>query len=96
MAAATDWAEEVWHFLKPQTRFVSTFPVPSTLLVIDGSLHDGANRRRRTPLRTCDRPGRGLIKNGNARDGYSVIYLGGTPLTIVPARPTLTTRFSKN
>ncbi len=86
MLAATDWAEEFWQSIKPgQVDSVSTVPRTHHVLAIDGSLSMTARTDDgRTRFEKAISQAEELVKNGNAGDGYSVIFLGGTPLTIVP------------
>ena len=86
MLAATDWAEDLWQSIKPgQVDSVSTVPRTHHVLVIDGSLSMTARTDDgRTRFEKAISQAEELVKNGNAGDGYSVIFLGGTPQTIVP------------
>ncbi|MDB5310334.1 MAG: hypothetical protein JWO38_4536 [Gemmataceae bacterium] len=86
MAAATDWAEGWWQQVKPgRMDTVSTTPRTHHVLVVDGSLSmtaktdDGRTRFDRAVAQAEE-----LVRNANAGDGYSVVFLGGTPQTIVP------------
>lgn len=86
MAAATDWAEHWWQRVQPgKLETVSTTPRTHHVLVIDGSLSmtartdDGRTRFERAVGQAGE-----LVRNGNAGDGYTVVFLAGTPQVVVP------------
>lgn len=86
MAAATDWAEQWWQWVRPgKLESVSTVPRTHHVLVIDGSLSmtartdDGRTRFERAVGQAEE-----MVRGGNPGDGYTVIFLAGTPQTVVP------------
>src|SRR5258708_22449855 len=86
MATATDWAEEWWQSIKPgKLESYSTVPRTHHVLVIDGSLSmtartdDGRTRFERAIAMAEQQ-----VRNGNAGDGYSVVFLAGSSQTVVP------------
>ncbi|HEY3789629.1 MAG TPA: VWA domain-containing protein, partial [Urbifossiella sp.] len=86
MAAAAEWAEPWWQRISPgKIDSISTVPRTHHVLVIDGSLSMTARTDDgRTRFEQAVGQAESLIKNGNAGDGYSIIYLAGTVQTVVP------------
>ena len=86
MAATTKWAEDLWQRVKTgQLETVANTPRTHHVLVIDGSLSmsvkgdDGRTRFERAVEQA-----ESMVRNGNAGDGYSVVFVAGPPQSVVP------------
>lgn len=85
MCAATNWAENVWQSIKPgPPEAISNAPRTHRILVVDGSLSMTARAGEKTRFKTALDQAEQAIRAANPGDGFTLIYLAGSPQTVVP------------
>ena len=86
MLATTRWAENLWQQIRPgELETVSNVPRTHHVLVIDGSLSMTARADDgRTRFEQAVGLAENMVRNGNPGDGYTVVFVAGTPQPIVP------------
>ena len=86
MIAATSWAEGLWQWIRPGAMETqSNIPRTHHVLVIDGSLSMTARGENdRTRFETAVASAESLIRGGNPGDGYTLVFVAGPPVAVVP------------
>jgi hypothetical protein len=86
LAATADWAERWWQRVTPGVpEFLASGTRTHHVLVVDGSLSttartaDGRTRFEKAVAQAED-----LVRGGNPGDGYTVLFMAGTPQAVVP------------